>query len=124
MRDRTLWIVAAVLCFFIPAAGESLLLGQERPSNDGQVGVPEGGGGAQRQGGAGRQGGRGGRGGRGRQSGPPRPAPRTDDGRIIIGSTAADKGLWLPGPVVADQLGTVKERPFQPWARALIADRL
>ncbi len=79
-----------------------------------QVGVPEG-----RQGGAGRQGGRG-----GRQSGPPLPAPRSADGRALLGgATAADKGVWLPGPVIPDPLGAVARIPFQPWARALFESR-
>ncbi len=122
MRDRLIMLAAALL-FVVPIAAGTLLAqpAQQGNPNDVQVGVPLGGGAGQRQGGAGRQGGRG---GRGRQTGPPRPVPRTDDGRVIIGSTATEKGLWLPGPVVANQLGPVQERPFQPWARALVADRL
>jgi hypothetical protein len=64
------------------------------------------------------------RGGRGRNAGPPKPAPRNKEGRALLsGATPADKGVWLPGPVVPDPLGPSKELPFQPWARALFADR-
>jgi hypothetical protein len=94
----------------VPIGGQR----QDRPGAGLQVGVPEG-----RQGGGGRQAGE----GRGRQSGPPRPAPRRPDGRVLLGgATPADRGVWLPGGVVANPLG-LKEIPFQPWARALYADR-
>jgi hypothetical protein len=124
MRQRLIRVVAAGMLIFAPVVGGALRAQQAAPQGnptDVQVGVPLGSEAGQRQGGAGRQGGRG---GRGRQTGPPRPVPRTADGHVIIGSTPAEKGLWLPGPVVANQLGPVQERPFQPWARALIADRL
>ena len=42
---------------------------------------------------------------------------------LLSGATPADKGVWLPGPVIPDPLGPSKELPFQPWARALFADR-
>jgi hypothetical protein len=62
--------------------------------------------------------------GRGRNAGPPRPAPRNAAGRVLLsGATPADKGVWSPGPVIPDPLGPSKELPFQPWARALFADR-
>jgi hypothetical protein len=62
--------------------------------------------------------------GRGRNAGPPRPAPRNKEGRVLLGgATAADKGVWLPGPVIPDPLGPSKELPFQPWAGALFANR-
>jgi len=62
--------------------------------------------------------------GRGRNAGPPKPAPRNKEGRALLsGATPADKGVWLPGPVVPDPLGPSKELPFLPWARALFADR-
>jgi hypothetical protein len=86
--------------------------------NSVQVGVPDGRGG--RQGGA-RQGGAG-RGGR-RGGGPALPAPRGPNGRVILGgATAKDKGMWLPaGGVVLTPIAP--NIPFQPWARALYADR-
>jgi hypothetical protein len=124
MRDRLMTGLAAAALLFLTITGGALSAQQparQGNPNDVQVGVPLGREGGQRQGGAGRQGGRG---GRGRQAGPPRPVPRTADGHVIIGSFGAEKGLWLPGPVVANQLGAVQERPFQPWARALIEDRL
>ena len=47
-----------------------------------------GGGGAARQGGA----------GRGRQAGPAPPAPRSAEGRVLLGgATPKEKGVWLPG---------------------------
>ena len=62
--------------------------------------------------------------GRGRNAGPPKPTPRNKEGRALLaGATPADKGVWLPGPVVPDPLGPSKELPFQPWARGLFADR-
>jgi hypothetical protein len=85
-----------------------------QPGSGVQVGVPQG-----RPGGAGRQGG-GGRGGRG--SAPARPAPRSTSGRVLLqGATPADKGLWLPGPVLTTPIAP--DIPFQPWARALYKDR-
>ena len=42
---------------------------------------------------------------------------------LLAGATPADKGVWSPGPVIPDPLGPSKELPFQPWARALFADR-
>jgi hypothetical protein len=83
----------------------------QAPANNAQVGAPEG-----RQGGAGRAGGRGG--GR-RGGGPAGPAPRNAAGRVILGGA---KGLWLPaGGVVTTPI--TPNIPFQPWARALYADR-
>jgi hypothetical protein len=87
---------------------------QQTPDRGVQVGVPAG---------------RGGRAaepvrGRGRNAGPPAPTPRNKDGRALLGgATPADKGVWLPGPVVPDPLGPSKELPFQPWAQALFANR-
>jgi len=51
-----------------------------------------------------------------------RPVPRAADGHIVIGQTATDKGVWLPGPVVPNPLG-LTDVPYQPWAKALAADR-
>ncbi len=50
-----------------------------------------------------------------------RPVPRAD-GHVIIGQTAKEKGVWLPGPVVPNPLGFA-DMPYQPWAKALAADR-
>jgi hypothetical protein len=109
--------VAAAALFLSPLLSESIV-GQQRPPAPErpsvQVGVPEG-----RTGGDARQGGA----GRGRQSGPPRPAPRTAEGRILLGgSTPKEKGVWLPGAVIPNPLA-LKDTPFQPWAKALLADR-
>ena len=111
--------VAAAALFLSPLLSEPIVGQQpqqpapERPSV--QVGVPEG----RAGGGAGRQGG----GGRGRQAGPAKPAPRSADGKILLGgATPKEKGVWLPGAVVPNPLG-LKDTPFQPWAKALLEDR-
>src|SRR5712671_467305 len=55
-----------------------------------------------------------------------RPAPRSADGRALLGGTAEEKGVWLPdNPFVPNALGLPMEAdlPFQPWARALHASR-
>jgi len=51
-----------------------------------------------------------------------RPIPRTADGHVIIGQTLKEKGVWLPGPVIPNPLGFT-DIPYQPWAKALAADR-
>jgi hypothetical protein len=58
-----------------------------------------------------------------RRKGPPRPAPRNAEGRLMLGNAAGQKGLWLPGPVVPNPLGLPNDLPFQPWAKALRAAR-
>jgi len=75
--------------------------------------VPEG-----RAGGGARQGGE----GRGRETGPPRPTPRSSSGHVLLGSTPEEKGVWLPRGVAPNPLG-LKDTPFQPWAKAVFADR-
>jgi hypothetical protein len=53
------------------------------------------------------------------------PAPRSEDGRALLGGTTEQKGLWLPGAIIPNPLGLPAEAdlPFQPWARALHASR-
>ena len=54
------------------------------------------------------------------------PAPRSSDGRALLGTTAEEKGVWLPdNPFIPNALGLPAEAdlPFQPWARALHASR-
>jgi hypothetical protein len=51
-----------------------------------------------------------------------KPVPRSADGRVIIGATVKDKGLWLPGPVIPNPLG-LTDIPYQPWARAIVPAR-
>jgi hypothetical protein len=115
MKHRVILGAAVVVCL-VPALGWSVLA--QQPDGRGgsvQVGVPQG-----RQGGAGRQG------GPGRQTGPPpKPAPRSADGKILLGgATPGEKGVWQPGgggaANAASELATV---PFQPWARAVYEDR-
>jgi hypothetical protein len=112
MRNPLIPLGAAVL--FSCCAWSVAVAGQEQSGqgNRGvQVGVPDG----RTPGGATSV--------RTRRTGPPRPAPRAEDGRALLGSTADAKGLWLPGPVVPNPLGLQEDLPFQPWARALHADR-
>ena len=55
-----------------------------------------------------------------------RPAPRSADGRALLGTTSQEKGVWLPdNPFIPNALGLPAEAdlPFQPWARALHASR-
>jgi hypothetical protein len=117
---RYVSLIPAIALFFSPLLVTSLLGQQQqgRPGGGVQVGVPEG---APGQDGPapGRQGGA----GRGRQTGPPQPVPRSADGKVLLGGkTLKEKGVWLPGgsPVSAANIAQV---PFQPWARALLADR-
>jgi hypothetical protein len=124
MRNRTGVSMAGLLLFAVglsgPAIGQQQVEPEESPRDRGvQVSVPqtnivppEGG----RQGGRGQDGQA-----RGRASGaganaPARPAPRTADGRIVIGGT----GVWLPGPGL---LGPFETLPMQPWALGVRQDR-
>jgi len=88
----------------------------ERPSV--QVGVPQGRGPAPAPGR--------GAGGRGRPTGPPPgPAPRNADGRVLLGgATPKDKGVWLPGGGGFQGVQSQEPVPFQPWAKAVLDDRL
>ena len=52
--------------------------------------------------------------------GPKLPPPRRPDGSIIIGATATQKGVWNAG---AGGLGRAEDIPYQPWARAMRAER-
>jgi hypothetical protein len=82
---------------------------QDAPAQGRQGGQAQGG----RQGG-GRQGG-------GRQAGPPPgPAPRSADGRILLGG----KGLWLPSIGIQSPIfQQINDVPWQPWSRKLYDDR-
>jgi hypothetical protein len=61
-----------------------------------------------------------------RVAAPARPAPRGADGRVLLGGSPGEAGIWLPGPG-----GTPGEPwppkpndlPFQDWARALFQYR-
>jgi hypothetical protein len=88
----------------------------ERPSV--QVGVPQGRGPAPAPGR--------GAAGRGRPTGPPPgPAPRNADGRVLLGgATPKDKGVWLPGGGGFQTATGENPVPFQPWAKAVLDDRL
>jgi len=117
---RALVAAAAALSTALAVAGGSMSAQQPEqpaPQRPGvQVGVPEGRGPATPAQG---------RGGRGRQAGPPPgPAPRNADGRVILGgATPAQKGVWLPGGGGGQAVTSAEPIPFQPWAKALLADR-
>jgi len=78
-----------------------------------QVGVPQGRGQAP------------GPGGRGRQAGPPPgPVPRSADGKVLLGGATPDKkGVWLPGGGGFQTTASEAAIPFQPWAKAVLANR-
>jgi hypothetical protein len=111
-------LCGAAALFLSPVLSESLLGQQQQqpqPQRPGvQVGVPDGRGGTPATP----------QGGRGRQAGPPAaPAPRNADGRAIF-ATPGKKGVWLPGGGGATTPNsTGPQIPFQPWARAVYADR-
>ena len=111
-------LCAAAALFLSPVSSDPLFGQQQQqqpPQRPGvQVGVPDGRGGAPAAQG----------GGRGRQAGPPAaPAPRNADGRAIF-QTPGKKGVWLPGGGgAAAPNATGPQVPFQPWARAVYADR-
>jgi hypothetical protein len=117
MRNLGSLLTASVL--FLSPALVIPLRGQQQPAQPAppsvQVGVPEGRGG----GGAGQQGGGE---GRGREAGPSKPTPRNASGHVLINNTPTDKGVWLPRGVAPNPLG-LKDVPFQPWAKAVLADR-
>ena len=107
MRNALMAVAGAGL--FAAASLSPSVAAQQAPDRGVQVGVPAGRSGTAPESFR----------GRGRDAGPPKPAPRNKDGRALLaGATAADKGVWQPGPVIPDPLGPSKERPFQPWARA------
>jgi hypothetical protein len=117
MRDRVLQValVAAGLTPFVVAS----VLAQEPQGRGGrggnvQVGVPDGRGGAPAR-----------QGGPGRGAAPAKPAPRGANGRALLGgATPSDKGVWLPGNGGAQAMvEDVEKVPFQPWAKALLAER-
>ena len=119
MKHRLVLRAGIVVCF-VPVFAWSGLTAQEPAGRQGggvQVGVPQG-----RQGGPGP----GRQGGPGRQAGPPpKPTPRSADGRVLLGgATPGEKGVWQPGNgfgvTAATELATV---PFQPWAREVYSDR-
>jgi len=114
---RTLAVGAAMILAgtLMRTAGAQEPQAPPRPRPDVQVGVPNGRGGAPAQ-----------PFGRGRRGGPPPgPAPRRADGRVLLGgATPADKGVWLPGAGGAqNSINDASQVPFQPWARALYAQR-
>jgi hypothetical protein len=115
MRNPLVQLGVAVL-FLFPAFAAPLAGQQPAPPGDRgvQVGVPDG-----------AASGDGGASNRRRPTGPPAPAPRSADGRALLGGSAEQKGLWLPGPVIPNPLGLppAAELPYKPWARALRADR-
>ena len=110
-------VSAAAIALFCAGSIE-LAAGQDQgrganpaPAGGVQVGVPQGRGAAP--------------GGRGRQTGPPPgPAPRSADGRILLGgATPAQKGVWLPGGGGFQTTADQNSIPFQPWALALLKNR-
>jgi hypothetical protein len=60
-----------------------------------------------------------------RGGGPPRPVPRNAAGRVLLGTTtAAEKGVWLPGPgITGVPIKPIDQIPMQAWARKVFEDR-
>ncbi|HEX6995663.1 MAG TPA: hypothetical protein VF339_16145 [Gammaproteobacteria bacterium] len=55
---------------------------------------------------------------------PPGPAPRAEDGRILLGgATPAEKGVWTPLFGITDPIAPADQVPFKPWAKALFDER-
>jgi hypothetical protein len=51
---------------------------------------------------------------------PAGPAPRSADGRVLLGgATPAEKGVWIPRFGVTEPIAPLELVPFQPWAKAL-----
>jgi hypothetical protein len=106
MGYRTLALAIALFSISVLIPGVSAA---QQGDQGVQVGVPGGRGGAPGP-------------GRRRDSGPAAPTPRSKEGKVLLGgSTPTERGLWLPGPVVTTPLAP--SIPFQPWARALYAER-
>src|SRR5688572_17574187 len=61
------------------------------------------------------------------RGGTARPAPRRTDGKVNLGITAGEKGLWIPRDRTdlgrRSTLAPVETIPFQPWAKAIYDDR-
>ncbi len=108
----------------IVAIGAGMTLAAQQPQTPApgtpapvQVGVPRGGTGDQQRDDQARQ-----RAEEDRKRRAAKPIPRTADGHPMLGNTASDKGLWLPGAVVPNPLN-MKDVPYQPWAKAVATDR-
>jgi hypothetical protein len=120
MRHRFVLLTAVMLvASALPAQWLSAQQQQQQPrdpDNSQQVGVPAG------RGGQGRQGVVGGL--DGPRAEPARPAPKNANGRVLLGgATPEDKGVWLPGRGALAAFVETDAVPFQPWSRALYADR-
>jgi hypothetical protein len=51
---------------------------------------------------------------------PAGPAPRSADGRVLLGgATPAEKGVWIPRFGVTEPIAPLEQVPFQPWSKAL-----
>ncbi|MBN1238829.1 MAG: hypothetical protein JXB36_10025 [Gammaproteobacteria bacterium] len=55
---------------------------------------------------------------------PPGPAPRNEDGRVLLGgATPQDKGVWTPLFGIFDPIAPADEVPFKPWAKGVYEAR-
>jgi len=118
INNRTLLVAAAATLAVSVVAVAQQPQQPPAPNRGVQVGVPEGRGAG---GAANAPQGR----GRGRQAGPPPgPAPRNAAGRVILGGAEpGQKGVWLPGGGGGQTVQSAEPVPYQPWAKALLADR-
>ena len=52
------------------------------------------------------------------------PPPLNAEGRVLLqGQTPQDKGVWTPVFTIIDPIAPADKVPFQPWSRALYAER-
>jgi len=62
--------------------------------------------------------------GRAANAKPSEPTPRTADGKVILGGIVGGKqGVWTPRFGISDPIAKLETVPFQPWSKALYADR-
>ena len=55
---------------------------------------------------------------------PPGPAPRNEDGRVVLDGLSFDTvGVWTPIFGIFDPVAPLETVPFQPWSEALYDDR-
>jgi hypothetical protein len=117
MAIRSVRSLGWVLVFGMMLAGPGASAQQQGRPNDVQVGVPRGGDADQQRDQAAQR-----RAAAEQQKRNAGPVPRDAQGHVILGGTATEKGLWLPGPVIPNPLG-LADTPYLPWTRAIVAAR-
>lgn len=54
---------------------------------------------------------------------PPKPTPRTKEGKVMLGGEGGKNGVWTPRFGISDPIAKLDTVPFQPWARAIYDER-